>query len=172
MGKRSNFERVERDFYPTPLSAVLPLANHLTNITKFYEPCAGNGALVSHLTGLGIECALASDIEPQAANIEPVDLFQLSHSFGLGVPITNPPWQRKILHPMIEKLLDLSGECWLLFDADWPHTKQSSELMLYCTDIVPVGRVKWIEGSKHTGKDNCCWYRFDIDCGPTIFHTR
>jgi hypothetical protein len=28
--------------------------------------------------------------------------------------------------------------------------------------IVSVGRVKWIEGSKNTGKDNCAWYLFDL----------
>jgi len=26
--------------------------------------------------------------------------------------------------------------------------------------IVSVGRVKWIPDSKHTGKDNVCWYLF------------
>ena len=36
-----------------------------------------------------------------------------------------------------------------------------------------IGRVKWIEGSKHTGKDNHAWYRFDIrhKSGP-VFHGR
>ena len=29
MGKRSDFERVERDFYPTPYEAVLPLTELL-----------------------------------------------------------------------------------------------------------------------------------------------
>jgi hypothetical protein len=33
--------------------------------------------------------------------------------------------------------------------------------------------VKWIEGSKHTGKDNSAWYRFDArhTSGP-VFHGR
>ena len=36
-----------------------------------------------------------------------------------------------------------------------------------------IGRVKWIEGSKHTGKDNHAWFRFDIRhrSGP-VFHGR
>ena len=29
MGKRSNFERIERDFYPTPEEALIPLLPHL-----------------------------------------------------------------------------------------------------------------------------------------------
>jgi len=41
------------------------------------------------------------------------------------------------------------------------HTKQSALYMTYCTKVVSVGRVKWIEGSKGVGKDNCAWYLFD-----------
>ena len=40
--------------------------------------------------------------------------------------ITNPPWDTKILHPMIEHFRS-QNTTWLLFDADWMHTKQSSE---------------------------------------------
>jgi hypothetical protein len=39
--------------------------------------------------------------------------------------ITNPPWDRKVLHPLIEHLSSIAPT-WLLFDADWMHTKQSS----------------------------------------------
>ena len=44
MGKRSNFERREADFYPTPRAAVLPLIPYLRGIRTFAEPCAGDGA--------------------------------------------------------------------------------------------------------------------------------
>ena len=43
MGKRSNFERREADFYPTPFEAVLPLIPYLRGIRTFAEPCAGDG---------------------------------------------------------------------------------------------------------------------------------
>jgi hypothetical protein len=74
--------------------------------------------------------------------------------------ITNPPWDRKILHPLIDNFLGICPT-WLLFDADWMHTKQSATFMTYCKTVVSVGRVKWIEGSKSQGKDNCAWYLFD-----------
>ena len=38
MGKRSSFERIERDFYPTPVEAVRPLLSHLAPGTRFVEP--------------------------------------------------------------------------------------------------------------------------------------
>ena len=62
---------------------------------------------------------------------------------------------------------------WLLFDADWMHTKQSSDYIPVLKKIVSIGRVKWIEGSKSVGKDNCCWYFFDSkDDSETKFFGR
>ena len=43
---------------------------------------------------------------------------------------------------------------WLLLDSDWESTRQAAPFLPHCSDIVTIGRVKWIEGSKHTGKDN------------------
>ena len=53
MGKRSDFERIPRDYYPTPYEAVLPLIPHLPQKPFSYaEPCAGDGALVNHIETL------------------------------------------------------------------------------------------------------------------------
>ena len=49
MGKRSNFERIEKDFYPTPYKAILPLLPHLSKDVWFYEPCCGANDLINHL---------------------------------------------------------------------------------------------------------------------------
>ena len=102
MGKRSNFERVERDFYPTPLEAVIPLLPHLPEGLAYWEPCAGNGALVRHLKRFKYVCALATDIEPRSEYIKRADALEISCPFDVKQIITNPPWGRKILHPMIE----------------------------------------------------------------------
>jgi hypothetical protein len=162
MGKRSNFERVERDFYPTPYEAVVPLLPHLPENTWFDEPCAGDGALVAHLKSHGHVCDYAGDIEPRADWITRRDALDLPEEIwhgGTDFFITNPPWDRKILHPLILSLSDIAPT-WLLFDADWMHTKQSEPFMGRCQKIVSVGRVKWIPDSTMTGKDNCAWYLF------------
>lgn len=157
MGKRSNFERRERDFYPTPKEAVGPLIR-VQDPTLFVEPCAGDGALVKHLEDAGFKCREAFDIEPKHSKINKAD------AFSLNIPevmfITNPPWDRKILHPLIEHLSD-QGPTWLLFDADWIHTQQSRPYLQRLRKIVSVGRLKWIPESTMTGKDNCAWYLFD-----------
>lgn len=177
MGKRSDFARVERDYYPTPIEAVIPLIDHLPQGRFDYiEPCAGDGRLIDHLSFLtegNSECLFASDIEPQRHDIAEVDALQVDFgSAEIDYCITNPPWERKFLHEFIDHWIDICPT-WLLFDADWAHTKQSALLMTYCARIVSVGRVKWIEGSKNTGKDNCCWYLFDrFHRGPTQFYGR
>ena len=62
MGMRSNFERIPRDFYPTPAAAVPPLIRHLRGVRSFAEPCCGDGALVRHLESFGLRCVYADDI--------------------------------------------------------------------------------------------------------------
>jgi hypothetical protein len=62
---------------------------------------------------------------------------------------------------------------WLLLDNDWASTRQAAPFIAACSDIVAIGRLRWIEGSAHTGKDNYAWYRFDANhtAGP-VFHCR
>lgn len=169
MGKRSDFERNPRDYYPTPYDAVLPLLPHLDPKTIFVEPCAGDGRLIRHLEKHGHQCKYACDIEPQGPAIHQRDVL----FFDQGLPechaiITNPPWKRETMHPMID-LFRNQADTWLLFDADWMHTIQAVPFLPYCQLIVSVGRVKWIEDSDHDGMDNACWYKFIADHTETTF---
>ena len=164
MGKRSNFERKERDFYPTPSEAVAPLVPHLEGCDTYAEPMAGNGALLNALDFFtDLECTWKSDIFPAREDIQEKDALKLT-LMDLGIHtdviITNPPWSRDILHETILRLSAIRPT-WLLFDADWMHTLQSIPYMRYCKKIQSVGRVKWFPETSQTGKDNVCWYLFD-----------
>ena len=193
MGKRSNFERNERDFYPTPVSAVEPLIPHLPERFTYIEPCSGDGALIRALSSFegvahgGKFCPIleyASDISP-SWKIKPLtaiaghdedppncgnglrayirDAFDIEDAdMNVDFFITNPPWSRDVLHPMLMHLSAILPT-WLLFDADWMHTKQAAPYLIYCKKIISVGRVKWIPDSRHTGKDNAAWYLFETD---------
>ena len=100
MGKRSNYERIPRDFYPTPREAVLPLIPHLRGIRTFAEPCCGDGALVRHLESFGLRCVYAGDIHDtgqDALDLTPADIN--------GAPIiTNPPFSRES-QPLLRRLI-------------------------------------------------------------------
>ena len=169
MGKRSNFERNPRDFYPTPKEAVIPLLPHLPEKGLFAEPCAGDGRLIEHIEELtSLSGYWMTDIEPHADFIGNGDALT-DKIVGCDICITNPPWDRKILHPLIENLSN-QLPTWLLFDADWMHTKQSVPYIKMCSKIVSVGRIKWF--GNMTGKDNCAWYLFDRKANNTIFYGR
>jgi hypothetical protein len=164
MGKRSNFERIPRDFYPTPQAAVPPLLPFLRGVRTFAEPCCGNGALVRHLEANGLRCAHASDIETGQ------DALKLDHYGDAQVVITNPPYTRPLMHALIGHFMRILPT-WLLLETDWASTKQAAPFMPSCSEMVSVGRLRWIEGTTMTGKQNFAWYRFDAhhSAGP-IFH--
>jgi hypothetical protein len=167
MGKRSsNFERRPADFYPTPRAAVVPLIPYLRGIESFAEPCCGDGALIAHLESYGLHCLYSGDIRNGQ------DALALDHYGDAEAIVTNPPYTRELMHALIAHFQRIAPT-WLLLECDWASTKQAVPFMPHCSDIVAIGRVKWIEGSKHTGKDNFAWYRFDIrhSSGP-VFHWR
>ena len=166
MGKRSNFERREADFYPTPRAAVVPLIPRLRGIRTFAEPCAGEGDLIRHLESFGLRCVFAGDLRTGQ------DALDCDDYGAVDAIITNPRYTRQLMHRLIAQFQCIAPT-WLLLDCDWAATKQAAPYMPHCSDIVTIGRVKWIEGSKYTGKDNHAWYRFDIrhKNGP-VFHGR
>ena len=177
VGKRSSFPRRHRDFYPTPEAAVERLLDHIEPGTTFYEPCAGDGSLTRHLEDGGLVCVGQSDIAPRGDGIDRLDAFELEDAPG-EIFVTNPPWTRTDMHALIEHLASMKKPTWMLIDADWMHTKQAGRFFIggnrhTCFQIVSVGRLKWIPGSKNTGKDNCCWYGFGAFLGgdeAAFFH--
>lgn len=171
MGKRSTFERRERDFYPTPESAATPLFKHLNPHSIIHEPCAGDGALFrawekwqQELGNLGYGYAV-SDIAPRLRGIGAIDAMHLECCWG-DIFVTNPPWPLpgQQGEPTVSIALHLSNlaPTWLLLSADFAHNGYftKSGLADRCEKIVSVGRVSWMENGT-AGKDNCAWYLFD-----------
>lgn len=168
MGKRSDFDRIEKDFYRTiDPRAVSALSPHLKPRSIFAEPCVGAGDLADSLEALGHDVQWRTDIS------EGIDALDIEYFGPIDGIVTNPPWSRPTLHRMIEHFTRTAPYVWLLFDADWSHTKQSKPYMDRCTDIVSAGRLIWIPGTTMSGKDNCAWYRFSTDkTEPTRFYGR
>ncbi len=158
MSKRSHkkFNRIPHDNYQTPREAVEPLwpfISRTKGVFLYYEPCASKGALIKAIDSIvDAKCVGSSDREKDARTYKYITEAEYF--------VTNPPWSRELLHPIIENLRN-QLPTWLLFDSDWAHTKQAIPYLRYCHKIVAVGRIKWIPGSQYTGKDNVCWYLFD-----------
>lgn len=167
MGRRSDFTRRPHDSYqtvdPKAVDSLMPFLKR-DGITSFAEPCLGDGKLADRLVSHGLACVLGSDITGG------VDALGLTSFNGANAIITNPPWTREILHPMIEHF-QRHHPTWLLFDCDWAYNVHAAPYLDHCSDMIAVGRLKWFNNT--AGKDNACWYRFDINHhGGPRFHGR
>lgn len=167
MGKRSDFQRIAKDYYRTfDKRANESLRKFLPDNYTYAEPFCGRGDLIDQLEG---KCVFASDIDPDLENnITNLTFIQKSYTMvndsdisEAEYIISNPPWSRNILHPSIEYFCN-KKPTWFLFDSNWMFTKQAKYYLdKYCVKIVTIGRLKWIEGTTMSGKDDCCWYLFD-----------
>jgi hypothetical protein len=173
MGKRSDFDRIPRDAYDTidnrvipPLELILLHEGYLTGglLPYFAEPCAGRMAMADMVESAGLgRCTFAGDVHPRDERAIKFDALKDDLPGGSKLVITNPPWNRDILHQMISRFASQVPTI-LLFDAGWMHTKQATQLLDdYCTSIATVGRLKWIPGTGMQAKDDCAWYHFRPD---------
>ena len=171
MGKRTNFERKARDFYPTPFEAVAPLLPHLPERLRFDEPCAGDGALIRHLDKHGHVCTRATDLDPAEGDpdfgIQIRDAMTLENCFG-EMFITNPPWKWGVLKDLMPHLISIAPT-WLLLNADVMHNRRMGKHMKQCAKVISIGRISWM-GNGQTGYENCAWFLFNKTySGPTQF---
>jgi hypothetical protein len=172
----AKFDRIENDFYRTFDPRAHKVLADVQEPVNYAEPCYGYGDLVFGLFDYEFRCSFKSDItnrgyeailEKDALTLTAEDVKDCEYI------ITNPPWQRKILHQMIVHFSSLKPT-WLLFEGDWAHTKQAIPYLDgLCTDIASVGRMKWIPGTNVAGKKDIAWYRFSTDKKDYIkFHQR
>ena len=176
MGKRSNFERREADFYPTPRDSAaadpVPSPRRHPDLCRTLRRRRRFGTASGNLRPA--LCLPGRRSHPQDA---------LARDHYAAPVITNPPYRyptdrprtRRLLHDLIEHFLGIvpAAPFWLLIDLDWVATLQAVPYLPHCSDIVIIGRVRWIEGSKYDGKDNYGWFRFDCrHNGATAIHRR
>lgn len=182
MSKRSDFEKNPRDYYRTfDRRAGDALAPFIQDVKYFAEPFCGAGDLTHQLQeNHGKICMWKSDLEPQpdlsyGVNCKVMDFRDVWHEQiqFCEVMITNPPFTREVFHDAIEHFTGiLNIDCWWLMSSDWLFNKGSAKMIdKYVTDVVAIGRMKWIPNSKMSGKDNMIWLKTSIEKdGPTRFH--
>jgi hypothetical protein len=145
------------NFYPTPKEAIKMLLPHLRfeGIT-FAEPCAGDGDIVNELEAEGFRCGYEGDIRWGK------DALLYKPDASISFNCTNPPWDRSraIMHRIMDHLIETGLPTWLLLPMDWLANQYSTPRHKYLSDIVMLGRVKWVPGSKYGGYDNSMWARF------------
>jgi hypothetical protein len=152
----SKFARADHDFYRTPAKAVPSLIPYLraSGIRTFAEPCCGEGDLIRHLESFGLRCVYRGDI----ATGQDALATERYGELRFDAIITNPPFSHK--RELIAHFLRIAPT-WLLLPVDFTCNENAATLMVNCSDVVPIGRVKWIAGTKHGSFENFVWLRFD-----------
>lgn len=159
MSKRSDFEKVPKDFYPTTDPKAVP-----TKLVEFIRgknyasPCYGEGDLEDLLMDVAT-CRWRSDIRETVGSSRVMDALCLSKEdvARCDIILDNPPFSRDVLLPLIDHFTSLKPT-WLLLPADYMHNVYFGEYVAKCSRIISVGRLKWFKDSKHTSTDNFAWY--------------
>lgn len=181
MGKREDIKKPKspRDFYATTdPDAVKPLLPFVKGKT-YAEPCYGQGDLV-RLIGKNASCILMSDIEPHEDFWQPIDASTMELEWltviGVDCIITNPPFSKALLLPIMDHLMQSGIPLWLLLPSDISHNKYMRPYMKKCKTVVSVGRLCWfldeVTGKRVKGVDNYQWMEFVNYSTPTVFHGR
>ena len=176
-----------RDYWPTlDHRAAEALAPFVAG-KSYGEPAWGAGHLENLLTGIA-DCVWRSDIEPQQEGCVTKNALDLTVEdvYDCDVLITNPPFDWKLLKPMLDHLPKLKPT-WLLLPADKMHTKQMAPYLDCCPEVVSVGRLKffldnderlWDKDKQEFKKNsdpkiNFAWFMFDSGFeGHTKFYGR
>lgn len=180
MSKRSSFERVHKDFYPTidPKSIPSSLLPHIQG-KSYAEPCYGEGDLEDRLMDIAT-CNFRSDIRETVGCSKVKDVMDLTGEdiVDCDLIITNPPFDRKVLLPMLDHMVNLKPT-WLLLPADIMHNKYFTPYMKRCSKVVSVGRLYWFKdndsGKSVRGTDNYAWFFWPKSAdneSTTVFETK
>jgi len=143
VSKFSSFERIDKEFYPTidPKSIPPNFLKHIKGKT-YAEPCCGAGDLIN-LIGDNAVCRWKSDLNPAGCGVA-WDAMKLSKNEleKCELIVTNPPYLKDVLLPLISHLSSLRPT-WMLLPADIMHNGYMVEPMKKCERVVSIGRLYW-----------------------------
>jgi hypothetical protein len=170
MSKRTNFDKIPKDFYPTfDKSALVPAFVNDISEKTYAEPCCGEGDLVNLLSRIAV-CKWQSDLENRGYGVVK-DAMEVSISdiADVDMIITNPPYTKSIVLPMIDHFTALKPT-WLLLPADWMHNIYFKPYLGKCSKIISIGRMSWMRNTKMKSTENYCWYFWeDMENKNTTF---
>lgn len=174
MSKRSDFDKVPKDFYPSTDKKILVEGFVKEVRDKTYaEPCWGEGDLEDLLRGVAT-CGWRSDIRDTSpfskqmagTQVTPYDIR------NCDLLVSNPPFTRQVLLPLIDHFVTLKPT-WLLLPAGFMNNIYFGPYMKKCSKVVSIGRICWfpVNGKRVASTDDFCWYYWEegADETQTIF---
>jgi hypothetical protein len=145
------YERLPRDFYPTPAWATECLTDTVPLRGIIWEPCAGQGLMAKTIADAGYR-VVASDVVAYDNSVFPVltsiDALEAALPAGVHAIVTNPPYGRLLVPRLVTRWLDLlqpvNGQLCLLLNARWSEGKTDGQ-DLTTRHPAYAGKVKMLE---------------------------
>lgn len=162
-------QEIEESFWPSPAGLIVPsFLRHVSGM-RYAEVCAGNGKLIKHLQDHA-SCVWASDIYPRHARVLERNALTLTkEEMNAQCAITNPPFSSKFVYPLIDHFIHIGLPLWLFLPLEFSTRATSALVLPFCSHILAVGPVKFIEDSLYKGETQFAWYRFGSHRTKTIF---
>lgn len=170
------FEKSKNGYYPTLSSGPMDVLASIIKPCKFVEPCAGLLDMVRGLEKHGWRCTGAFDIERYVDKAEergvPLDRLQIADTSdpawripdGTDMVVTNPPWGREFIEKALRVWIPQAPVA-LLLPCRFEHNKWFAPwLRDHGRYVIPVGRVRFVEGTSTGGIFDSTWFVF----GPAV----
>jgi hypothetical protein len=173
MGKHgTEYDRVERDHYPTPSWVIDALAEHVELANRrIWECAAGDGRMARALVVHGAR-VFATDIKRHSSLDSAFDFLTPGFPDGLGRCdgiITNPAWGSgnrtavAFIEAGLTRIAEAGGFLALLLPTDFDSAVTRLPLFqhpFFAGRIILTDRPVWFErtdGGCEAPKENCCW---------------
>jgi len=180
--RKSEFERRESDFYPTPVWCTELLCVKLKNLgylnkqdVKIWEPACGDHAMLNVLKDQFPHAhTLGTDIRD---DYQTDFLTCVGYDAGWDAIITNPPYRKDLIRAFIDRALaytkESNGLVAMLMRVDFDSAKTRADIFgehpAWFGKIVLNKRVVWFDNPdcKASPSENHAWYIWDWSKVPS-----
>lgn len=162
---QAGYERIPHDFYPTPPWVTKILVNEYYPrlcLAPVWEPAAGDGRMAVALEDEGIAC-IQSDVQTGKDFLSTTEL-----PAGTDCIVTNPPYRDGMAERFVRHALDLTkpvnGFVAMLLNVSFDTAGGRVDLFrhrAFAGRIVLTKRIRWIEGTTGSPRENHAWFVWD-----------
>jgi hypothetical protein len=168
---RYRAEKERNEFYRTPSQAVDLAIPLMDKELSWWECCAGDGAISNRL-----HTTFASDLEPQADNIETLDVLNCDKPENVNAIITNPPFTLgyDIVH---RALFEWGITALMLMRVEYMSGKNRLDIRKHLTKMHIVSeQIKFATSNGRVvngnGTGRCAWFLFEPNKTPSSVETK
>jgi hypothetical protein len=115
------------DFYQTPACAVIALLRSEQLPLRLWEPCAGNGAIVTVLRDAGHIVAASDTVQRDFPLDSVIDFFDAVAPEGCEAIVTNPPF--RLAAQIVARALYLVPRVYLLLRLSFLESERRSPIL-------------------------------------------